>query len=237
MPDKNDVIRRAYDLAEGHIATGRYDEASRVIAALLSPDANPNPHHLRLLLEEIVAITFEPTAHINLAIMLLTADSGEHDAERAFELLSEAVDGVEPDGEGGEADRLAGVAHETLADLYLRGDVAPADPETAFRHYLAAAELGRGQAAHNVAVAFEQGLFDQPVDRDSAKRYLNIAADAGVAAAMTSLALMHLDDLDAPDEVRVMDLLEQARDLGDERAAEVLEQLREDTGLTVPEDE
>jgi hypothetical protein len=34
-----------------------------------------------------------------------------------------------------------------------------------------------------------------------------------------------------------MDLLEQARDLGDERAAEVLDQLREDTGLTVPEDE
>ena len=51
-------------------------------------------------------------------------------------------------------------------------------------------------------------MLDQPVDKTAAAHFYRIAADAGEPRAMTNLALLYLNDLEPPDEVTVLDLLE-----------------------------
>ncbi len=104
-----------------------------------------------------------------------------------------------------------------------------ADPGVAYLHYRRAAELGRPKAALNVGLAHDNGILDQDVDKETAREFYQIAADAGERRAMTNLAMLYLtSDAVPPDEVTVLDLLERARDLGDELAGEVLGQLMAD---------
>jgi TPR repeat protein len=230
--DRNEAIQKAYDLAEGYLATGRYAETGRLIAAILAEDPNPNFHHLRLLLEAVIEADSDPTSAINLAMILLNSETGERDPERAFALLESAVDELEQQAVDLPEHGLLGLAHELLADCYIVGDGVDAEPGAAFRHYMRATELGRSKAALNVGLAYDNGILDQVVDKEAALEFYRIAAERGEARAMTNLALLYLtSDLLPPDETTVMDLLEQARDLGDETAGEVLQRLREDIDL------
>ncbi|MDX1710094.1 MAG: tetratricopeptide repeat protein [Rhodovibrionaceae bacterium] len=227
--DRNEAIQKAYDLAEGFLATGRYAEAGRLVAAILAEDPQPNHHHLRLILEAVLEADNEPSCAINLAIILLNSETGEHDPERAFALLEGAVDELEEQAKDLSEHSLLGLAHELLADCYITGEGVREEAGAAFRHYQRAAELGRSKAALNVALAHDNGILDQVVDKEEARRFYEMAAERGEPRAMTNLAMLYLtSDIMPPDEVTVMDLLEQARDLGDDTAGEVLQQLRDD---------
>jgi TPR repeat protein len=227
--DRNEALQKAYDMAEGYLATGRYAETGRLVAAILAQDPDPNFHHLRLLLEAVLEADREPTSAINLAIILLNSETGERDPDRAFTLLQSAVDELEQLAVDLAEHGLLGLAHELLADCYITGDGVAAEPGAAFRHYLRAAELGRAKAALNVGLAYDNGILDQAVDKEAAMHFYQIAAERDEPRAMTNLALLYLtSELLPPDETTVMDLLEKARDLGDETAGEVLHHLRED---------
>ena len=220
-------LEGAYQLAEGYLATGQYEAASRVVAALLNADTAPNHHHLRLLLEEIVEAEPVASAQVSLANILLSGDTGETEPERAVGLLQEVIDGS--DGINDLVpETVIGLAHELLADCYIAGSGVPADPMAAFHHLGQAAELGRGQAAFNMGLAQHQGLLDQAVDLDSAWQHYQRAADLGDARAFTHMALIHLAD-PAVDKVgEALQLLEKARALGDSEANRILDDLEID---------
>ena len=212
-------LEGAYQLAEGYLATGQYEAASRVVAALLNYEGAPNHHHLRLLLEEIVEAEPIASALVSLATILLSGDTGETEPERAVGLLQEAID----DGEAPEA--VVGLAHELLADCHIAGSGVAADPIAAVQHLRQAAELGRGKAAFNLGLALHQGLLDQGVDLDAAWEHYRRAADLGEARALTHMALIYLED-PAVDKVGdALQLLEQARALGDSEADRILTEL------------
>ncbi|MBI4182493.1 MAG: sel1 repeat family protein [Proteobacteria bacterium] len=229
------AVREAYVRAERCLAAGRFAEASGLIAALLAHDPDPDLGRLRDLLETIVEEAAEPGAQVSLATLLLDPAGEEADPERALALLLEAADAIE--GRDEPDPGLAGVAHGLIADCYLRGVGAGADPAAAFQHYRRAAELGNGRAAFAAGLACESGLLDQAVDRAEAKRYYRMAADAGDVRAMTALALLYLADGDAPDEVTIVDLLEEASAKGDSRAAETLSRLGDEVVLRPAGDE
>ncbi|NBB82899.1 MAG: hypothetical protein GVY28_05775 [Alphaproteobacteria bacterium] len=224
-------LEHAYSLAEGFVDTGRYAEAGRLIAGLLSRDPQPDLDRLRDLLITAVGASEDATARLNLALVLLheTAEATAEDCELAVDLLHEVTDLAEAPDSPQHSRTMAGLAHGLLGDAYVAGHGAPAEPEAGFRHYWLAAEYGNAKAALNVALALDAGMLDQPVDKQTAAIYYRIAADGGEARAMTNLALLYLNDLEPPDEVTVVDLLERARDLGDANAAEVLDALYRDT--------
>jgi len=219
---EREPLEQAYNLAEGYLATGQYEAASRVVATLLNYDAAPNYHHLRLLLEEIVDSAPVASAQVSLAMILLSGESGEVEPERAFGLLQGVVDGdlAEP---GSEA--VVGLAHELIADCYIAGHGVMADPGAAFHHFLQAAERGQSKAAYNVGVAHHEGLLDQPVDLEQAQQYFELAAEGGEARAFTRLALLQLEDPEAADAERAAELLERAKELGDPDAEQLLDRL------------
>lgn len=220
-----ETLEKAYHLAEGYLVTGQFEAASRLIATLLTHEAKPNYHHLRLLLEEIVEASPVASAQVSLATILLGGDTGEREPERAVGLLQEVID---RDDGGSASDIVTGLAHELLADCHISGSGLAADPGGAFHHLMMAAELGRPKAAFSIAVACHQGLLDQAVDLDRARDYYRLAADGGEAAALTNLALIELDQsLDAEDH-EALELLEQARALGDARAGQILDELAGD---------
>lgn len=225
MTEKID-IQRVYEFAEDCVALGRYTEAAGLLTALLSDDPEPDRPRIRQVLDSIVDIADDPTAKITLAVLLKDPAVDEPDDDRAFALLREAADQVD------DADHpehgLAGLAHGLLGDSYLNGEGVFPDPEAGYRHYAIAAGHGNAKAALNVGMAAEAGLFDESVDQERAKHFYRIGADGGEAAAMTRLAILHLRDLDAPEEVLVLDLLEKAAELGDQDAVALLETLTEE---------
>jgi TPR repeat protein len=224
-------LEHAYALAEGFVDTGRYAEAGRLIAGLLSRAPQPDLDRLRQLLTTAVGASEDAAARLNLALVLLheDADASEEECELAIALLQEVTDLTEDPGSGQYSRTMAGLAHGLLGDACVAGHGTPADAEAGFRHYCLAAEHGNTKAALNVALALDAGMLDQPVDKHEAARYYRIAADGGEARAMTNLALLYLNDIDPPDEVTVVDLLEQARDQGDPNAGDVLDALYRDT--------
>ncbi len=218
-------LEGAYQLAEGYLATGQYEAASRVVAALLNYDGTPNYHHLRLLLEEIVEAEPIATAQVGLATILLSGDTGETEPERAIGLLQEVIDQVGESAGDAVQETVLGLAHQLLADCYIEGSGVAADPLAAFHHLGQAAELGQGKAAFNMALAFHQGLLDQPVDMDEAWAHYQRAAELGEARALTHMALIHLED-PAIDKVgEALRLLNKARSLGDSEAQRILDEL------------
>jgi len=223
-------IDRAYALAEGFVGTGRYDEAARLLAGILTKDVAPDLPRLRDLLDAVVAASPSAGARVSLALVLLheDADAAAEDVQAAVALLQDAADLAEDPSTGQGSRTVAALAHGLLGDCFVAGRGTEADPETACLHYRRAADHGNGKAALNVALALDGGLLDQPVDKEEAAVFYRIAADAGEPRAMTNLALLYLTDLQPPDEVTVVDLLERAQDLGDENAGIVLDQLYRD---------
>jgi len=224
-------LEHAYALAEGFVDTGRYAEAGRLIAGLLSRDPQPDLERLRAMLAAAVEASDDAAARLNLALVLLHEDSDASDAdfEFAVSLLQDATDLVEDPHSPQHSATLAGLAHGLLGGAAVSGRGVDADPEAGFRHYHLAAEYGNAKAALNVGLALDGGMLDQPVDKTAAAHFYRIAADAGEPRAMTNLALLYLNDLEPPDEVTVLDLLERARDLGDRNAQDVLDALYRDT--------
>ncbi|MEQ8965684.1 MAG: tetratricopeptide repeat protein [Azospirillaceae bacterium] len=226
-----DEIDHAYSLAEGFVDTGRYDEAARLIAGLLTKDRDPDLPRLRDLLSAVVDASDNAGARVNLALVLMheDADATPEEVSIAVTLLQEAADLAEDPSSGQGSRTVAALAHGLLGDCFVAGRGTEADAGTAVLHYRRAAEQGNGKAALNVALALDGGVLDQPVDKDEAAHFYRIAVEAGEPRAMTNLALLYMSDLEPPDEVTVVDLLERARDLGDDNAAEVLDQLYRDT--------
>ena len=118
----------------------------------------------------------------------------------SFTPVTGPVDGLEfTAADGPEALVAAAGTGDAKALFEVAGRVGPNDADRAFALYKAAAERGLAPAQYRLGQAYEKGR-GTTLDYDQARRWYEIAADAGNTSAMHNLAVLHAMNGGNPEE-------------------------------------